>query len=163
MNSQKNEARNHRGDSAGRRVTNRYLNARCVDLEQSCDIAKGGSVQAATGQIQIKGKNMTAEWKVIWGPTGFGWWIVEDGWSFANRSSIVATSVPFTRAIQMIKEHNRTSKNGRPRFPLNPDVVRYAMSRNGWKVAPAADMLGISRSTLRRWLELTKEEEVVHN
>lgn len=94
-----------------------------------------------------------SEWKVIWGPTGFGWWIVEDGWSFADRSSIVATSVPFDRTIQMIKEHNRTSKNGRPPFPLNVNVVRYAMSRNKWKVAPAAKMLGIHRNTLMTWLK----------
>ena len=100
------------------------------------------------------------EWKVIWGPTGFGWWIVEDGWAFQNRSSIIASSVPFTNAIQMVKDHNRTSRNGRPRFPLNVDVVRYAMSRNGWKVAPAARMLGISRWTLDRWLKARIEANV---
>lgn len=94
-----------------------------------------------------------SQWKVIWGPTGFGWWVVEEGWSHQDRDSIIAISVPFARAIEMVKDHNRTSRNGRPRFPLNVEIVHYAMSRSNYKVAPAARMLGISRWTLDRWLK----------
>ena len=94
-----------------------------------------------------------SQWKVIWGPTGFGWWVVEEGWSHQDRDSIIAISVPFARAIEMVNDHNRTSRNGRPRFPLNVEIVRYAMSRCSWKVVPAARMLGCHRNTLASWLK----------
>lgn len=105
---------------------------------------------------------LNVTWEVRGHPWGADWWVVTEGWKPGDPGTgKVASTNDLGVAIHIAGRHNAglPGSNGRPRIPLNPDVIQGAMALSGGRVGDAAAILGVSRHTFRRRLDEVLEQK----
>ncbi len=86
-----------------------------------------------------------------------GWWVIEGKWD-PPKTRVVATFIRLDEALRYAQWRTGT-KNGRPTAHLNDGIVYYALRAAGkGGVRRSADILGITRQTLHRYLRLRVEQ-----
>ena len=80
-----------------------------------------------------------------------GWWVVEGEWN-PPKTRVVAQFRILSEAIKYAQWRSESDR-GRPVAGLSDEVVSYALRAAKGKFGRAAEILGVSRRTLYRYIQ----------